>query len=130
MAKNIKQQIEEPDGVRKYLIPWGIYIDGARNMLLQLRNHLLLDEPKQGIKRTSEERIINKAIIDLILFSKDNTDRFLTEGYDEIRLTDHKRDKKGKLVSCRAYFARKITSYQEIKSEDKCNSDHTTPSPF
>lgn len=35
------------------------------------------------------------------------------EGY-EIRFTDHERNKKGKLINCRAYFAKKVIKYEEI----------------
>lgn len=68
------------------------------------------------LKRASskaEDKVITKAILDLIMSSKENVDRFLMEQY-EIRLTDHERDKKGKLVKCRAYFARKVVKYEEI----------------
>ena len=116
MVKTMQDQIDEPGGLRKYIVPWGIYIDGARAMLLKLREHLLLEEPHQGDARkvTKDDKIINKAIIDLILSSKDNIDRFLMGEY-EIRLTDHEKDKKGKLVKCRAYFAKRVITYQEVK---------------
>ncbi len=113
--KTIQDQINEPDGLKKYLIPHSIYIDGARDMLLRLRDYLLLEEPHVNGKVTADGKIYNKAIFDLLLSSKDNTDMFLTQGYDEIRFTDHERDKKGKLIKCRAYFAKKMTIYQEIK---------------
>lgn len=113
--KTIQDQINEPDGLRRHLIPWGIYIDGARDMLLKLRDHLLLEEPHQSSKVKAEDKIYNKAIIDMIMSSKDNIDRFLSQDYDEIRFTDHQRDKKGKLTKCRAYFAKRVTTYNEIK---------------
>ncbi|MCM1022281.1 MAG: hypothetical protein NC403_08765 [Muribaculaceae bacterium] len=113
--KTIEEQINSPHGIRRYLVPWGIYIDGARAMLLMLREHLLLEEPHSGVARkvTADDKVINKAIIDLILSSKDKTDLFLMGEY-EIRLTDHEKDKKGKLIKCRAYFAKKTAVYQEI----------------
>lgn len=116
MVKTIQDQINEPNGLRRHLIPWGIYIDGARNMLLKLRDHQLLEEPHTGSARkvTNDDKVINKAIIDLILSSKDNIDRFLTEQY-EIRLTDHEKDKKGKLIKCRAFFAERKITYTEVK---------------
>lgn len=79
-------------------------------MLLKLRDHSLTgDAPTKA-----EDRIYNKALIDLLLSSKEAIDRFLMEEY-EIRFTDHQRDKKGKLTKCRACFAKRVTIYQEIK---------------
>lgn len=94
---------------------WAWYIRGAREMLLRLREHLLCEEPHPGVqfKPKAEDKIYNKAILDLIVSSKDNVDRFLLGEY-EIHFTDHERDKKGKLVKCRAYFARKVIKYEEI----------------
>lgn len=85
-------------------------------MLLKLRDHFLLEEPHPGDakKVTANDKVINKATIDLILSSKSNTDRFLMEQF-EIHLTDHEKDKKGRLTKCRAYFAKKVTTYEEIK---------------
>ena len=94
---------------------WACYTEGARMMLLKLREHFLCDEPYPSldIRKRSEDKIHNKAILDLILSDKDNVARFLMEEYD-IRFTDHRRDSKGKLVKCRAYFAEKITKYVEL----------------
>lgn len=117
MAKSIQDQINEPGSLRRYLVPWGIYIDGARDMLLKLRDCGLLEEarPKNGIPRAKgDELVINKALVDLLLSSKTNCDRFLLDEY-QIRFTDHERNKKGKLVKCRAYFAKRVTMYQEVK---------------
>ncbi|MCM1140210.1 MAG: hypothetical protein NC453_16715 [Muribaculum sp.] len=114
MVKTIQDQINEPNGLRRYIIPHGIYLDGAITMLLRLRDHLLLEENHQG-KVTAEDRIYNKAIIDLLLSSKDNAERFIYQDYDEIRFKDHERDKKGKLIRCRAYFAQRVTSYKELE---------------
>ncbi|MCM1296824.1 MAG: hypothetical protein NC311_14900 [Muribaculaceae bacterium] len=116
--KSIQDQIKEPDGLRRYLVPWSIYVDGARTMLLKLRDHGLIEETrsKTGLPHAKgDDLIYNKALIDLLTSSKDNVDRFLSDDYSEIRFTDHERDKKGKLVRCRAYFAKKVTIYQEIK---------------
>lgn len=91
---------------------WAWYIKGAREMLLRLRQHGLCNEP-HDFKTTKEDAVAHKATLDLIMSSKENVDRFLMEEY-EIRLTDHEKDKKGKLVKCRAYFARKVVKYEEI----------------
>lgn len=88
---------------------------GARDMLLRLRENFLCEEPhKVEFKVRKEDKIYNKAILDLILYNQDATDRFLSHDYDEIRFTDHERDKKGRLVKCRAYFARRAIRYEEI----------------
>lgn len=101
---------------------WACYTEGARMMLLRLRQAQLTIEEhitggknniKDKLKITSDMKIYNKAILDLILSDKDNVARFLMEEYD-IRFTDHRRDSKGKLVKCRAYFAEKITKYVEL----------------
>ena len=99
-----------------YLHSWALYIEGARMMLYRLRDHCLCDEPKpKGYGKDKDHLIYQKAVLDLIMESKVNVDRFLSKDYDEIRLTDHERDKKGKLVKCRAYFAKKVTTSVEIK---------------
>ncbi len=94
---------------------WSWYIDGARTMLLRLRDYHLCDEAKpKSYPKDKDEKIYNKAILDLIIDSKDNVDRFLSQDYDEIRFTDLERDKKGKLIKCRAYFAKKVIKYKEL----------------
>ena len=108
--KNLVKQAEAAH-LRKLQI-WAWYIRGAREMVLRLREHGLCNEP-HDFKTTKEDAVVNKATLDLILSSKENVDRFLMEEY-EIRFTDHKYDKKGKLMKCRAYFARKVVKYEEI----------------
>lgn len=56
----------------------------------------------------------NKAIIELALSSKRNMDLFLTGEY-EIRFRNHKNDRKGKCIECEAYFARAITTIEEVR---------------
>lgn len=94
---------------------WACYTEGARMMLLRLREGFLCEEPHPGDARkvTAEDKIYNKAVLDLIMADKRNIDRFLTQ-QNEIRFTDRERDKKGKLIKCRAYFARKVVKYEEI----------------
>lgn len=93
---------------------WSCYIGGARDMLLRLREASLCDEPhKVGYLQRKEDKIYNKAKLDLIMADKRNVDRFLLGDF-EIRYTDHERDRKGKLIKCRAYFARKVVKYEEI----------------
>lgn len=93
-------------------------MDGAMAMLIKLRDHGLIEEARSKTappRAKGDDLIYNKAIIDLLLSSKDAADRFLVNDYDEIRFTDHERDKKGKLTKCRAYFARRVIGYQELK---------------
>lgn len=88
---------------------------GAREMILRLREHGLFDEPPpKGLGRGKDEKIYNKAIIDLLLESKTNAERFIDRTYDEIRFKDHKRGKKGNLISVTAYFAKRTIGYTEI----------------
>lgn len=93
---------------------WSWYIRGARDMILRLREHLLLDESHpECLKVTKDDKIINKAVIDMLLQDKRNIDFFLSGAY-EIRLKDHEKDKKGKLVKCTAFFARRVIKYEEV----------------
>lgn len=83
---------------------WTWYVDGARTMLLRLRDFNLCAEPSwdTGIKK--EKSIYNKATLDLIMESLDNVDTFISLDFENIGFTNHKRDKKGKVKSCRAHF--------------------------
>lgn len=114
MNEEIKRHQEEERQLRRLPI-WSWYIDGARTMLLRLREYCLCDEPKpKDYGKGKDHQVYQKAILDLIMDSKDNVDRFLSQDYDEIRYTDHERNKKGKLIKCRAYFAKRVTKYVEI----------------
>ena len=116
MSEEIKRHQEEERQLRRLSI-WSWYMKGARDMLLRMRDHCLCDEPKpKGWSKNKDERIYNKAILDLILYNQDATDRFLSQDYDEIRFTDHEHDKKGKLIKCRAYFAKRVVRIEEIKA--------------
>ena len=114
-SPEIARSIEDAVALRRLPI-WSWYIRGARDMILRLREHLLCEEPHAGdTKKVSrEDKIVNKAILDMIMYNKDNIDRFLMGQY-EICLTDHEKDKKGRLVKCRAYFAKKIVTYKEVE---------------
>lgn len=88
---------------------WAWYLKGARDMLLMLRKYFLCEEPHPGLQQSTkgrnERKIYNKAVLDLLLLDKMNIDKFLAEEYP--RFKDHKRNNKGKLTECRAYFAEK-----------------------
>lgn len=98
---------------------WSWYIKGAMHMLLRLREMFLLEEPHPGDakKVTADDKVRNRAIIDLVLKSKTSVDYFLVEAYP-IKLTDHERDKKGRLVKCRACYAVRRVTYNEIDITD------------
>lgn len=114
MSAELERVKEEENRLRNLHI-WSWYIKGARDMLHLLRQRNLCDEPKpKGWKKDKENPIYNKAILDLIMESKTNVDRFLSNDYDDIRITDHEKDKKGKLIKCRAYFARRVVRYAEL----------------
>jgi hypothetical protein len=96
---------------------YGAYLHGMKQLLLKLRDAGLLEEsrPKNGIPHAKgDELLYNKAIIDLLFADTRNIEMFLTDEHS-IRFTDHERNKKGKLVKCRAYFAKRVTMYREVK---------------
>lgn len=95
---------------------YGAYLKGVKSTINALREHGLLDIPKpKGWNKDKDDKIYNKAIIDLIMQDSVSIDRFLAHDYDDIRFTGHERDKKGKLVKCRAYFTKRVTTSVEIK---------------
>ena len=87
---------------------WSLRIAGARELMriLPLYMHSRVD--------SKDCKIYNKAIIELIMSSPVNMDNFLTQAYP-IRYKDHIRDKKGKLISCKAVFVEQKTIYKEIE---------------
>lgn len=95
---------------------YGAYLKGVKTTINALREYGLLDIPKpEGWNKDKDDKIYNKAMIDLIMQDSVSMDRFLAHDYDDIRFTDHERDKKGKLVKCRAYFEKRVTTSVEIK---------------
>lgn len=114
VSEEMLVQRAEAKALRRLHI-WAWYMRGARMMLLKLRDNFLTEEPHPGNARkvTANDKVINKAILDLVMSSNANVERFLMG--DIIRITDHERDKKGRLVKCRAFFARKVVKYEEIK---------------
>lgn len=91
---------------------YGAYLNGLQTMLVRLRERGLCDEPQK--EKQKEGTIYNKAILDLLMSSAINLERFVEGEYD-ICFADHVRDRKGKLKSCRAYFAKETTNYIEVK---------------
>ena len=74
---------------------------GARKMLLRLRDSYSIKWLRRCDK---DDAVYEKAELDLILSSQDNTRHFLCGDY-RIHYRNHKRDKKGKLIKVEAYFA-------------------------
>lgn len=72
----------------------------ARNLLMLLDGMGLLNTPNAD--RTQDARIYGKAVIDLLLHDKNNIERLLC--YCPVRFRNHKRNRKGRLVSAEAYF--------------------------
>lgn len=116
----LKRYLDEAEFRQLRRLPiWSWYIKGAMHMLLRLREMCLLEEPHPGDAPTvtRERKVYNKAIIDLILKSKTSVDYFLVESLP-IKYTDHERDKKGRLVKCRACYAVRRVTYNEIDITD------------
>lgn len=82
---------------------WSAYMQGARRAFLYVMEHG--DDYDNKVYRDAVFRLITS---DLRYMSM-----FLTESHD-ICYRNHKRDKKGKLISCEAYFAEKIVIYKEV----------------
>lgn len=79
---------------------WSNRMQGAREMLIKLYedDKMIL---QVGVKR-SEERVYTKSIVTLLTSDLRNVQEYLL-GIN-IGFRNHVRDKKGKLVSCEAYF--------------------------
>lgn len=79
---------------------WSNRMQGAREMLIKL-----YEDDKMillvGMKR-SEDRVYTKAIVNLLISDLMNVQEYLLG--TNIGYRNHVRDKKGKLVSCEAYF--------------------------
>lgn len=79
------------------LHPWSERMSGARMAL-----RLFWERYLQNVKLPKDERIYLKAEYDLIMSDLGNTDKWL-QGY-RIGYRNYQKDKKGKLISCEAYF--------------------------
>lgn len=82
---------------------WSERIQGAREMLLAIidsvnasKGRFLLDSAGK------DSKVYHDAIVRMILYNLDNTQKFLMN--KPIGYRNHVRDKKGKLISCEAYF--------------------------
>ena len=79
---------------------WSERIQGAREMLIKLYEYdkMILS---LGVKH-SEHRVYTKAIVDLLSSELKNVHEYFLG--TNICFRNHVRDKKGKLISCEAYF--------------------------
>ena len=125
MTQTKIEQAAEGIALRRLPI-WSWYLKGARDMLLKLRDSHLLDERHPSDyntfaignnwyqRRPKSQKIINKAVFDMLMSDKANIDRFLSEDYDSVKFKDAEFDKKDKLTKCTAFFAKRVTKYEEI----------------
>ena len=81
---------------------WSNRMQGAREMLINLYEDDKMILPL-GVKR-SEDRVYTKAIVNLLISDLRNVQEYLLG--TNIGFRNHVRDKKGKLMSCEAYFLR------------------------
>ena len=79
---------------------WSERMQGAREMLIKLYEDDKMILPV-GLKR-SEDMVYTKAIVNLLASDLRNVQEYLLG--TNIGFRNHIRDKKGKLVSCEAYF--------------------------
>ena len=81
---------------------WSNRMQGAREMLIKLYEENMITMPV-GVKH-SEERIYTMAIVNLLTSDLKNVQEYLLG--TNIGFSNHVHDKKGKLISCEAYFVR------------------------
>lgn len=90
---------ENNNGIENLHI-WSNRMQGAREMLIKLYEDGNMILPL-GVKR-SEDIVYTKAIVNLLAIDLRNVQEYLLG--TNIGFRNHVRDKKGKLVSCEAYF--------------------------
>lgn len=81
---------------------WSNRMQGAREMLIKLYENDNMILPL-GVKR-SEDMVYTKAIVNLLAIDLRNIQEYFLG--TNIGFRNHVRDKKGKLISCEAYFVR------------------------
>lgn len=93
----------EPKVNLRNILQWSAYMQGARRAILYVMEHS--GDYDSGVYRNAVFRLITSDLRYMGMF--------LTE-QNEICFRNHRRDKKGKLVSVEAYFAEKVTVYREV----------------
>ena len=79
---------------------WSERMQGAREMLIKLYEDDKMILPLDA--KCSEDRVYTKAIVSLLASDLRNVQEYLLG--TNIGFRNHVRDKKGKLISCEAYF--------------------------
>ena len=92
--------MEKQNNVFENLHEWSNRMQGAREMLIKLYEDDEMILPL-GLKH-SEHRVYTKAIVNLLISDLRNVQEYLLG--TNIGFRNHVRDKKGKLISCEAYF--------------------------
>ena len=95
--------MEKRNNVFENLHEWSNRMQGAREMLIKLYEDDKMILPL-GVKR-SEDMVYTKAIVNLLISDLINVQEYLLG--TNIGFRNHVRDKKGKLISCEAYFVQK-----------------------
>ena len=93
------------------LFEWSRRLEGARALLLRLRDDGVMLYNDHGCKK-SEREVYNKAMYEALTV-KENLDHYLAQDA-EGRFYEHQRDDKGKLVSCKFGFFKPITVYKKL----------------
>ena len=91
---------KENNNVFENLHKWSNRMQGAREMLVRLYEDDKMILPV-GAKR-SEDMVYTKAIVNLLISDLINVQEYLLG--TNIGFRNHVNDKKGKLISCEAYF--------------------------
>lgn len=86
---------------------YGAIMEVCRSMLVKLKNDGLFDA------HTPKNQPYFDAQVNMLLLHPRNIEVYLRERYDEIRFRNHERDKKGKLVKCEAFLAKRCEYYSD-----------------
>lgn len=93
---------------------YGAYLKGAKAMYSALERKGFLDIPSSA-KKANEDRITNKAMLDLYMANSRNFEWLLTEVPDSVQMvTSFERNKKGKVIKAKSKFYKKETIRKEI----------------
>lgn len=93
---------------------YGAYIKGAKTMYSALKHKGFLDIPS-SVKKANEDRITNKAMLDLYMENSRNLEWLLTEVPDSVQMvTSFERNKKGKVIKAKSKFYKKEIIRKEI----------------
>lgn len=95
---------------------YGAYLKGAKAMFRALERNGFLDVPdRESNKKATEDRITNRAMLDLYLENSRNLEWLLSEVPDTVRMiTSFERDKKGKVIKAKSKFYKNEVIRKEI----------------